>query len=163
MIVTNRNELVSVCKEVSLFDAQEIINKLIQELLQSKTGVGLAANQIGIDARVCIIRFRDPINLVNPVIIESFDLMEFYNEGCLSFPDEFITTARFNEIFVKDSIRPSGMVLTGFEAVAVQHEIDHLNGITMHDHEIQIPGTNAKCWCGKSKYKKCHKGMAIFS
>lgn len=165
MIITDKNKLIIECKEANLFEANKIIDQLDKELRASKTGVGLAANQIGIDAKVCIIRLRNEINLVNPVIVESFDKWIFKNEGCLSFVGEFITTARYNEIFVKDALHPMGFVSSGPEAVAIQHEIDHLNGKTMYDYQIKVPANrNDLCWCGsKRKYKKCCLGLEIRS
>jgi len=156
MIITDKIKLSQKCKDASLFESQIVIQKLERELLKSKTGVGLSANQIGIDLRICIIRIKENISLVNPIIIESFDRSLFNNEGCLSFPEEFISTARYNEIFVKDILHPMGFIATGFEAVAIQHEIDHTNGIIMYDRQIQIPQRNEKCWCKSGKrYKSC--------
>ena len=164
MIVTDLNILRRPCKEASLFEADAIIKKLEDELnISSIKGVGLSANQIGIDARVCIIRAKTiSINLVNPVIVASYDLGSFANDGCLSIPGIFITTQRFNEVFVKDLLHPAGIIVTGLDAVIVQHEIDHLNGIVMFDRQIQIPFRNDKCWCGSDKkYKVCHYGRII--
>jgi len=163
MIVTNREELQRECKDVSLFEAQEIAKKLVEQLEQSSTGVGLAANQIGIDAKVCIIKSKELIVLVNPIIIETFDRMLFRNEGCLSFPGEWVTTARYNEVFIKDLLHPAGIVSTGFEAVVIQHEVGHLYGEIMHDYIVEVPkGRNDRCWCGSGKkYKKCCLGKEI--
>ena len=162
MIVTNPNELRKECKEVSLFEAQSIIIQLEEELNKSSNGIGLAANQIGIDAKVCFIKVDKPFALVNPIIIELENLMEFHNEGCLSFPEEFVKTKRYNEVVVKDTIHPNGIVCVGLEAVVVQHEVGHLYGEIMYDYEIQTPGPNLKCWCGSDKkYKKCHMNKVI--
>ena len=71
MIVTSRKSLKKECRDVSLFEAADIIKKLEVELQNSKQpGIGLAANQIGIDAKVCIIRTKNKLDLVNPIIIE---------------------------------------------------------------------------------------------
>lgn len=163
MIITDKSKLSSTCKDVTLFEAQDIIIQLEEELKKHPTGIGLAAIQIGLKKKVCIIRVKDSINLINPIIIESFDLMEYHNEGCLSYPGKLITTSRFNEIFVKDVLHPNGFISTGFEAVVIAHEIDHLNSITMYDREIQIPTRrNEKCWCKSGKkYKLCHLGLII--
>ena len=81
MIITDKEQLRKKCKDVSVFEAYDIISKLENELDNLQSGVGLAANQIGIDAAVAIIRTnKTSINLVNPVIIETYDLMEFHNE-----------------------------------------------------------------------------------
>jgi len=163
MIVTNRSELKKECRDVSILEAHDIIKKLEDELSNSKIpGVGLSANQIGIDAKVCIIRAKNKISFVNPKIVEQYDLMEFKNEGCLSFPNKWLLTKRYNEIFVKDALHPAGFILTGINAVIAQHEIDHLYGKTMFEYEIQRPRVNDKCWCGSDKkYKKCHMKKII--
>jgi len=165
MIVTNEEELRKECKNISLFEATPILVQLEKELAKSSTGIGLAANQIGIDAKVCIIKYKELIKLVNPVIIKTYDKRLFLNEGCLSFPGERVNTARYNEILVKDVLYPAGIICTGIEAVAVQHEIDHLYGKTMHDYVVEIPaGRNSLCWCGSGKkYKKCCLGKEIKS
>ena len=165
MIITNMKELRAECKDVSLFEAQDIIIKLEDELSKSKTGVGLAAPQIGIQKRVCIIRCRNfKIDLVNPIIIKKYDLFEFYNEGCLSFKNDLINTKRFNEIVMQDSFHPAGIIFTGVESVIVQHEIGHLYGEIMYDLQIKIPARNEKCWCNNGKkYKLCHLGKIIKS
>jgi len=162
MIITEEADLKYKCKDVSLFEAPAIIKELEREL--QNTGIGLAANQIGIDAKVCIIRASgtERLDLVNPVITKKYDLMEFYNEGCLSFPDRWILTKRFAEIVVKDALRPAGVILTGLSAVVTQHEVGHLYGETMFDYEIKRPAVNEKCWCGSNrKYKKCHEGKRV--
>ena len=158
VIVTDEKQLRAECKDVSIFEAYEIISKLENELANSPTGIGLAAPQINIQKKVCIIRCGNTkIDLVNPVIIKKYDLRELYDEGCLSFPEKFIVTKRFNEIFVQDTLHPAGMIFTGIESVIVLHEIGHLYGKLMYDYEINIPKRNEKCWClsGK-KYKNCH-------
>lgn len=158
MIIQNNKSIRDICDDVSVFEASVIIQKLEFELSSSDiAGVGLAANQIGLRKKVCIIRVSDKIDLVNPIIIEKLDLREFFNEGCLSFPNQWVKTKRFNEVFIKDDLHPAGIICTGIEAVVVQHEIGHLYGETMYDYQINIPGVNQKCWCNSGKkYKKCH-------
>ena len=158
MIITDEDKLKKECKDVSLIEAHGIIYNLENELMDSDVkGVGLSANQIDIDAKVCIIRSNNKLNLVNPIIVEKYDLSLFKNEGCLSYPNQWITTKRFNEIIVKDLLHPAGIICIGFDAVIIQHEVGHLYGETMFDYQIQIPqGPNASCWCGSNKkYKKC--------
>lgn len=165
MIVTDEIKLRNECEDASIFEAQIIISKLDKELGFSSTkGIGLAANQIGINKKVCIIRtVEEKLDLVNPVIIDKYDLSLFTNEGCLSFPDQWITTKRYNEVMVKDLLHPAGVVCTGLMAVVVQHEVGHLYGETMYDYQIKVPaGPNMPCWCGsKKKFKKCHMGKEI--
>ena len=159
MIITDETKLITECKDISIFEAPAIIKKLEEELANSSvSGVGLAANQIGIDAKVCIIRTgRHHLSLVNPVILELHDLCMFDNEGCLSYPDAWVATKRYNEVLVKDLLNPNGVVCTGLTAVVVQHEVGHLYGETMYAHQIKKPdGPNSPCWCGSGKkLKKC--------
>lgn len=163
MITTDENQLRYECKDVSIFEGMDIISSLEDELLNSTvSGVGLAANQIGIDAKVCIIRANDSLDLINPKIEEYAYLQEFENEGCLSFPNKWLLTKRYSEILVKDLLHPNGVVATGINAVIIQHEVGHLYGETMYDYQIERPGPNLKCWCGSDKkYKKCHMGRVI--
>lgn len=162
MIITDSQKLKNYCREVSLFEAFDIVAKLEKELVASKSGIGLSANQIGIDAQVCIIRAgKTHLNLANPKIIEQDDLCIFENEGCLSFPSKFITTKRYKEILVKDLFQPTGVALYGFEAVVAQHEISHCFGQTMYDFEVKLNGGD-RCFCNSGKkYKLCHKNKII--
>lgn len=158
MIVTDTNKLKKECRDISLIEASGIIYNLENELKRSKiSGLGLAANQIGIDAKVCIIRTKSKLDLVNPIITQKYDLSLFKNEGCLSFPEQWITTARYNEILVVDLLHPAGVICTGIDAVVVQHEVGHLYGEVMFDYQIEEPsGPNMSCWCKSGKkYKKC--------
>lgn len=163
MILLNNELLNKECKNISIFESYSIIDKLNYELNKAESGIGLAANQIGIDAKVCIIRlpfFR--LDLVNPEIINKFDLIEFEDEGCLSFPKKTVKTSRYNEILVRDSLHQAGMICVGIEAIAIQHEVDHLYGITMYDRAIDTPAKNELCWCdSRKKYKKCHYGKVF--
>lgn len=163
MIVLDKNELIAPSVETTLFEGQAILDKLKAELNNSKTlGIGLAAPQIGIKKQVVIIRSSQKIDLINPKIIKQYDLREFDDEGCLSFPDDRVTTQRYNEILVTDLIHPAGIICVGINAVVVQHELDHLNGILMFDREIKIPHRNSLCWCGsRKKYKSCHRDRKI--
>lgn len=163
MIITDINELTQPCKEVSIFEAMNIISQLEKELAQERFGIGLAAPQISIHSTVAIIRMPQlKIDLINPIIVKEYDLMEYEGEACLSFPDQSILTKRYAEIVVEDSVYTAGRIFTGLEAVVVAHEIDHLNSKTMFDYKIERPKVNQKCWCGSGvKYKRCHMKKVI--
>ena len=73
MIVKDIEQLKTKCEPVSAFnfgEGEEIGAKLLKTLAESKNGIGLAANQIGINKRVCVVNVKEPIVLVNPVIVE---------------------------------------------------------------------------------------------
>ena len=111
---------------------------------------------MGIDAQVAVLNVREPLILINPKIEEQWDEIEYY-EGCLSYPEKGIHTKRYKNIIVKSAHLESGMYFSGvesskgkgsweesakqdqderlLEAICVQHEIDHLNGKTIHDRE----------------------------
>ena len=143
----NINKLKKVCEPVSsIEEGEEIAAKLLKELTESKeSGIGLAANQIGINKRVCVINVKEPIVLINPKIIESSEEWFVFPEGCLSFPNEKVRTRRHVTIKVKaDNHKEtlsfdaeSKQIEDAFECVCIQHEIDHLDGITMFDREFE--------------------------
>lgn len=164
MIITNIKTLSEASGSILLKDAQDLISKLEMELRLSETdGVGLAAPQIGIKKRVAIIRIGDrKLNLVNPKIMDKKDFFISKNEGCLSLPGVIKDTWRYKEIFVIDDFHPEGFIATDFDAIVIQHEIDHLNGILIIDYKTKV-GRNEPCPCGAKqpngkpiKFKKCH-------
>ena len=109
------------------------------EVLRSQPhAVGIAANQIGIMKRVCVVHIDRPLTFINPQVVSTSGTI-IYKEGCLSFPGEVIKTKRFFTISVKaDNYKEIQNFVphdekTLLECVCIQHEIDHLNGIVMHD------------------------------
>ena len=71
MIVTDKNLLTSKCEPCeTIKEGEEIATKLLKELTKSQSGIGLAANQIGINKRVCVINVIEPVILINPRIME---------------------------------------------------------------------------------------------
>jgi peptide deformylase len=106
-------------------------------LIQAEGGIGLAANQCGERVRMFIMLIDGEFWVCfNPEILEtSTDLTEF-SEGCLSFPGESCIIKRPETILVK-YFDISGVEiierLAGLPSRCFQHELDHLNGIIMHD------------------------------
>src|SRR6056297_2869580 len=110
----------------------DLIDKMF-ETMYAEDGVGLAAPQIGISKRIAVVDIREDnkIVLINPEIIveEGKSVMK---EGCLSIPGEIGDVVRSEKIKVKSLDRKGNEIefeAEGFEARAIQHEIDHLNGI----------------------------------
>lgn len=141
MIITDEAKLREKCSPVESYDeAQDLIKKLQEVLLwsgkQGNPGVGLACPQIGIPKTLSIVRISDNlcIDLVNPKIISRANPFEFDGEGCLSFPNLFGKTRRFNEVIIENEyVNPLKFVATDFIAIVCQHEIDHLNNILLPD------------------------------
>ncbi len=111
------------------------IRKLLDDMAQTMykaDGVGLAAPQVGVSLRVIVIDVDDElIELINPVIVRS-EGCELGNEGCLSIPGVFGEVERFSEVTVTGLNRFGKNVSitgTGLLSRALQHEIDHLDGI----------------------------------
>tara|TARA_R110002012_G_scaffold50104_2_gene129718 strand:- start:717 stop:1190 length:474 start_codon:yes stop_codon:yes gene_type:complete len=113
---------------------------MLAYLDEHASGVGLAANQVGVDHRVCVIKVGDPIILVNPRIVNQFKKISF-QEGCLSFPGDTVVTERYANIQVIADNYSEPLYFSEeniLETVCVQHEIDHLDGILMHDRKIDL-------------------------
>jgi len=138
--VTDKQQLIKPCRpSTTLANGIELGAKLLSILEQSSDGVGLAANQIGVDSRVCVIKVKQPIILVNPEIIGKFG-KSFFQEGCLSFPGDYVLTERWTDIVVKADNHKNSLFFSfknnALECVCVQHEIDHLDGVTMFDRAV---------------------------
>jgi peptide deformylase len=149
MIVKDINQLKEKCiptSALSYGEGEDIAKRLLEELSNSKNGIGLAANQIGINKRVCVINVKEePLILINPEIIERSKKTFVFPEGCLSFPNKHVRTIRNTSIKVKADNHDEELTFSvdskdykdAFECACVQHEIDHLDGITMFDREFK--------------------------
>lgn len=111
-------------------NAQEMLS-----LMKESEGVGLAANQVGLNKRIFVMQCtndKPPYIFINPKIIYESPEMTEYQEGCLSFPQLYIDLDRSKSVTVQWADLQGIMQsedFSGLEAVCVQHEIDHLNGI----------------------------------
>jgi peptide deformylase len=109
----------------------------LAETMYAAPGAGLAANQIGVALRVCVVKGDDNqhYGLVNPVLVKGEGSQIGY-EGCLSFPGWVGEVERHETVVVKGLNRKGKEVRiksSGFTARAFQHEIDHLDGILFTD------------------------------
>ena len=130
-----------VCRSVLSFD-----DKLAQTLddmadtMYKAEGVGLAAPQIGILRRFCIVDIGvGLIELINPVIIEESGV-QTESEGCLSLPGDYGVTKRPMKVTVRAQDRHGNTFTVsgeGLKARAFCHEIDHLNGIIFKERLIK--------------------------
>ena len=139
-IITDKRYLSRECDRSTLEEGTLIASLLIKSLIERSDGIGLAANQIGIQKQVCVVNVTKPVILINPVIVKAEGSVSFL-EGCLSFPGEEVLTERYSSIEViadnhKDTLRFSKDDNL-LECICIQHEIDHLNGITMYDRRKQ--------------------------
>lgn len=130
------------------------------ETMHAARGVGLAANQVGVAQRVAVVDVGEddpgPLVLVNPVIVSRGNATEGAEEGCLSIPDIFGEVVRPTSVVVEALDRdgqPWRAEVTGYKARAVQHEIDHLDGVLFLDHLSAVKRSLLV-----AKWKKSRKG-----
>jgi peptide deformylase len=146
------------CPEVTDFSADLL--KLIEDMLETmyfEDGIGLAAPQIGVSLRVLVAdisKNRDePLAIVNPVVSEQSGSIEF-EEGCLSIPGYRAKVSRFDSVRV-DGFGATGLPVsieaTGLQAVCLQHEIDHLDGILFVDRLSQLKQDMFRRWWKKNR------------
>ena len=118
------------------------ISRILKENMFHYEGIGLSANQIGISERVFImmlnIETEETITCFNPRIIKRYKEDVWCEEGCLSFPDEFINIERPDRIVVKyedEDEKDHKIKLDGLAARVFLHEFDHLEGIVFTERQ----------------------------
>ena len=113
------------------------------ETMYDAPGIGLAAVQVGVLQRLVVLDTArkeeppQPLFLVNPEIVQSSEERVIYEEGCLSIPDYYEDVERSERVRIRFQDRDGAeceMDADGLLAIAVQHEIDHLNGVLFVDH-----------------------------
>ena len=129
-------------KRVEVFD--EHLKQMVEDMFETMykyNGVGLAAPQIGILKRVLVIdtgEEGEKLEMINPTITK-LEKEVILSEGCLSFPNVFGNVIRYNyteaEYMTKDGEKKT-IKAEGLLAQAIQHEIDHLNGVLFIDQVI---------------------------
>lgn len=118
------------------------VAKLIDDMLETMyeaNGVGLAAPQVGVSQRIIVLDPGDgPVIIVNPVLNEASG-EEIDVEGCLSIPERWVYVKRATEVEVtglNEKGKPLRVQAEGLFARALQHEIDHLDGVLMLDRML---------------------------
>ena len=118
-------------------EAARIESEMIAVMLTER-GRGLAANQVGLLKRVFVIHLegQDPIAMFNPRILNTSEIMQIGNEGCLSFPDLWLEVKRPSSVeaeYFDTQGNKCIITLTGIDARCFCHELDHLNGVCFTD------------------------------
>lgn len=131
-----------VCEKADLKDKKLLpITKRMYSTMLAYNGIGIAAPQIGVNTRAIIaVIDTQPILMINPEIITSSGSVTS-EEGCLSIPGVYGQVTRHKEIQIKYWTLEQQEVITKLEnlnAIVVQHEIDHLNGILFTDKATSI-------------------------
>ncbi|MFH0806039.1 MAG: peptide deformylase [Patescibacteria group bacterium] len=152
-IISNITELRRKCR---LVEKGEDISQIIQDLKNTlnyhKNGLGLAANQIGYNKAIAIVKipknkteFTEHI-LINPQIIDKEGKI-IINDSCLSFPGLIIRTLRYSNItFYNTNLKGevNTFMVSGLEGIVIQHEVDHCLGITILDRRYKNPNKKRK-------------------
>lgn len=127
------------------FDEQDPVSTEIEmlNLMVKSKGVGLAANQVGLDASVfAMLKLNgDKVAVFNPVIRGASKETNLDVEGCLSFPALMLNVKRANSIAVSYQNKEGNTIneeLHGFDARVFQHEFDHLQGINFVDRVSKL-------------------------
>ncbi len=131
------------------------------DTMKADNGIGLAANQIGVTRRVAVVHTEDDdqIVLIDPEIVERSGT-DRSEEGCLSIPDVFGDVDRAARIVVETTSLGNERIRIPAEALkarAIQHEIDHLDGVLFIDHLSPL-----KRRMLLKKWKKMRKGKTGF-
>lgn len=122
-------------EEVKSLDGLETLIPTMIEVMEGERGVGLAANQIGFTLSLFVLGVDGVIrDFINPEVVEASELVDF-EEGCLSIPGTSGKTKRYNKLTLEYSQLSDNNLNTrriesfqGLTAIAIQHELDHLNG-----------------------------------
>jgi peptide deformylase len=141
-----------VCHPVEAIDSTilSLVTDLLDTMAAGPGSVGVAAPQIGVTLRVCVVDVSTSRNgkennhgrlcMINPLIVRRSGAA-IMREGCMSVPDYTGDVERATEITVRFR-EPAGgereITATGFEAVAIQHEMDHLDGVLFLDRIVSL-------------------------
>ncbi|HHX58622.1 MAG TPA: peptide deformylase [Candidatus Moranbacteria bacterium] len=132
-ILRKKNKLVA---DPTSPEIKQLISNML-ETLRSQDGLGLAAPQVGENLRLCIVEVDNEVFvLINPEIKKLYGDSVTMEEGCFSFPGKFLPVVRPRNIkltAVDEAGRKYTMHAKGILARAIQHEIDHLDGILLVD------------------------------
>jgi len=124
------------------FDPKELKKQMVDLMLASK-GIGLSANQIGLNAQVFVMgeNIDNAIICINPEVLQHTEETVVDTEGCLSFPNIFVKVTRPKEILVKyynEDLKEISTKVIGYSAKCFLHEWDHLKGITFKDRVSKL-------------------------
>ena len=120
-------------------EIQDLIFDMLETMENNGNALGLAAPQINQLIKLCIIKINGKTHiLINPKITRKSWKKEIGEEGCLSFPGKFIPIKRHQKVTVKALDKDGEKIIIkadGLFSRALQHEIDHLNGVLFIDRK----------------------------
>ena len=158
------NEILSrEVKDVDLenpgFDPVELKKEMV-EFMIANNGIGLSANQIGLDAKVFVMgdSVENSTMCINPTVLQYTSDTQDDIEGCLSFPNMFVKIKRPKEILAQywnEKLEECTVKIEGYSAKCYLHEMDHVLGITMKDRASKL-----KWEMAQKKARKLEKTFA---
>ncbi len=136
------------CEPIMDWDTrlQKLVDDMIETMYHQSGAVGLAACQVGVPLQLVVLDIsakttRDQLKiLINPTVIQA-SRNKTSREGCLSFPEYLANIKRATRLTFEATDREQQRItyqVRDFEAVAVQHELDHLNGVLMIDRVTSL-------------------------
>ncbi len=147
-------------EEIKSEKIQKIIKKMEKAILENEEALAIAAPQIGEDLRIFVIsewtlnpksekpktEFKN-IVFINPKIVKTSKRKAFFPEGCLSAPDTIGTTLRPEKVTVEacdENGKKFSRGASGLLAQAIQHEVDHLDGVLFVDKALNLSNIKNK-------------------
>ena len=124
------------------FDPVELKNEMVNFMI-ANNGIGLSANQIGLDAQVFVMgdSKENSTICINPTVLQYTEETVDDIEGCLSFPNVFVKIKRPKEILAEwynENLEKQTVKIEGYSAKCYLHELDHLLGITFKDRASKL-------------------------
>lgn len=124
------------------FDPVELKKEMVSFML-ANDGIGLSANQVGIDAKVFVMgdSVENSTMCINPTVLQYTSDTVIDIEGCLSFPNVFVKVNRPKEILAQywdENLKECVVKIEGYSAKCYLHELDHLLGITFKDRVSKL-------------------------
>jgi len=163
-LITYPNEILDrEVKDVDLenpgFDPVELKKEMVDFMI-ANNGIGLSANQIGLDAKVFVMgdSVKNSTMCINPTVLQYTADTVVDVEGCLSFPNVFVKIKRPKEILAKywnENLEECTVKIEGYSAKCYLHELDHLLGITFKDRASKLKWDMAQ-----KKARKLEKRLA---
>ena len=131
--------------EFDKLDAKQIEKEMI-EIMLAEGGIGLSANQVGLDAQIFVIKpylleNKEPFAIINPVVLKVTEDVDISPEGCLSHPLLFLNVKRPKGVVAKyldTDAKECTIELYDIDARCFLHEYDHLQGIEFVDRVSKL-------------------------
>ena len=141
------------------FDPVKLKKEMV-DLMLASNGIGLSANQVGLDAQVFVMgdSVENSTICINPTVLQYTEETVDDIEGCLSFPNVFVKIKRPKEILAEwynEKLEKQTVKIEGYSAKCYLHELDHLLGITFKDRASKLKWNMAE-----KKARKMGKQLA---